>query len=371
MLRRLREAGYEAYFVGGCVRDSVLGRRAHDWDVASAASPAEVERLFRHTAPTGAKHGTVTVLSAGGAVEVTAFRREGPYSDHRRPDSVAFTGDLLSDLARWDFTMNAMAMGEDGGIRDPFGGLGDVERGLIRCVGEPRRRFVEDALRMLRAVRFAAQLGFELEGETRRAIGECAPLAASLSAERVRDELVKTLRSPRPELAWELLSMGLMARYAGAVGPAPPLSRLPQYARLAHLCRELEMRGCIGSAEEFLRALRFDRRTVRAATAATAALASGSRDYKRLLRDYGREAVLAAWPHSRELRRVLASGECWSVDGLALGGKELLDMGLRGRELGEALSALLEHVTDHPEDNRADILCKLIAEERERYGENS
>ena len=284
---------------------------------------------------------------------------------------MAFTGDLLSDLARRDFTMNAMAMGEDGGIRDPFGGLGDVERGLIRCMGEPRRRFGEDALRMLRAVRFAAQLGFELEGETRRAIGECAPLAASLSAERVRDELVKTLRSPRPELAWELLSTGLMARYAGAVGPAPPLSRLPQYARLAHLCRELETRGCIGSAEEFLRALRFDRRTVRAAAAATAALASGSRDYKRLLRDYGREAVLAAWPHSRELRRVLASGECWSVDGLALGGVELLDMGLRGRELGEALSALLEHVTDHPEDNRADILCKLIAEERERYGENA
>lgn len=124
---------------------------------------------------------------------------------------------------------------------------------------------------MLRAVRFAAQLGFELEGETRRAIGECAPLAASLSAERVRDELVKTLRSPRPELAWELLSTGLMARYAGAVGPAPPLSRLPQYARLAHLCRELETRGCIGSAEEFLRALRFDRRTVRAAASATAA----------------------------------------------------------------------------------------------------
>lgn len=371
MLRRLREAGYEAYFVGGCVRDSVLGRRAHDWDVASAASPAEVERLFRHTAPTGAKHGTVTVLSAGGAVEVTAFRREGPYSDHRRPDSVAFTGDLFSDLARRDFTINAMAMGEDGGIRDPFGGLGDVERGLIRCMGEPRRRFGEDALRMLRAVRFAAQLGFELERETRAAIEECTPLAASLSAERVRDEFEKTLYSPRPELAWRLLSSGLMDTYAHASGPPPALSSLPLYARLARVCHELARRGDIDSAGEFLRRLRFDRRTVRAATAATAALASGSRDYKRLLRDYGREAVLAAWPHSRELRRVLASGECWSVDGLALGGKELLDMGLRGRELGEALSALLEHVTDHPEDNRADILCKLIAEERERYGENA
>ncbi len=371
VLRKLKKAGFEAYFAGGCVRDTVLGHRPHDWDAATSAPPEAVLGLFRRTVPTGIRHGTVTVLSGGMAVEVTSFRSEGAYSDHRRPDSVDFNCGLEADLARRDFTMNAMAMSEDGGITDPFGGREDMGRGLIRCVGEPRRRFSEDALRMLRALRFSAQLGFELERETREAIEECTPLAAALSAERVRDEFEKTLYSPRPELAWRLLSSGLMDAYAHASGPAPALSSLPRYARLAHVCHELARRGDIDSAGEFLRRLRFDRRTVRTAAAAAEVLASGSRDFKRLLRDYGPDAVLAAWPRSRELRRVLASGECWRAADLALGGDELRRLGYSGRELGQALSLLLEHVIDHPEDNRAGVLCKLITEKRERYGKNA
>lgn len=371
VVRRLKKAGFEACFAGGCVRDTVLGRRPHDWDVASSAPPEALGTLFRRTVPTGIRHGTVTVLSGGGSVEVTAFRSEGAYSDHRRPDSVDFGAGLADDLARRDFTMNAMAMTGDGEILDPFGGREDMKKGLIRCVGDARARFEEDALRMLRALRFAAQLGFSLEEETRRAMELCAPLAALLSAERVRDEFEKALFSPAPELAWTMLSSGLMDRYARAEGCAPALACLPRYARLPRLCRELERRGGIASVDGFLRALRFDRRTVKTVSAAVEVLNSGGRDFKRLLRDYGEAAVLAARPRSRELRRVLASGECWQVSGLALGGAELLELGFSGREVGQALSALLEHVIDVPEDNRREILCKLISEERERYGKHS
>ncbi len=198
ILCALGRAGHSAALAGGCVRDSLLGRRPNDWDVASSARPEEVLALFPRCVPTGLRHGTVTVLSRGGAVEVTSFRAEGAYSDHRRPDSVAFGCSLEEDLARRDLTVNAMAMDAAGNVTDPFGGRADLERRLLRCVGAPERRFSEDALRMLRTVRFSAQLGFGVEAETLRAVRELAPLAASLSAERVRDELIKTLRSPRP-----------------------------------------------------------------------------------------------------------------------------------------------------------------------------
>ena len=174
---------------GGCVRDTLMGRRPNDWDVATSAAPEAVQSLFRRTVPTGLRHGTVTVLYGGGRCEVTTYRVEGAYSDHRRPDSVRFTPSLSDDLSRRDFTINAMAMDASGNVTDPFGGREDISRRIVRCVGEPRERFEEDALRMLRAVRFAAKLGFEIEAGTRCAIRRCAPLAASLSAERVAGEL--------------------------------------------------------------------------------------------------------------------------------------------------------------------------------------
>ena len=243
MLYTLRGAGYGAYFVGGCVRDSLLGRRVHDWDAATSAPPQAVQALFERTAPTGLRHGTVTVISGGRALEVTTFRTEGAYSDHRRPDSVRFTGDLAADLSRRDFTINAMAMGPEGDVTDLFGGRADLQRRLIRCVGEPERRFSEDALRMLRALRFSAQLGFDIDPRTDAAVTALAPTAAALSAERVRDEFLRALASPRPQRAWEMLTRGLLARFAAAEGEAPPLAALPVYARLAHLCFELERRG--------------------------------------------------------------------------------------------------------------------------------
>lgn len=362
ILCALGSAGHRAVLAGGCVRDSLLGRRPSDWDIASSASPEEVLALFPRCVPTGIKHGTVTVLSGGGSVEVTAFRAEGGYSDHRRPDSVSFGCPLEADLARRDLTVNAMAMDAAGEITDPFGGRDDLRRRLLRCVGEPERRFDEDALRMLRTVRFSAQLGFEIEPRTLEAIRALAHLASGLSAERVRDELLKTLRSPAPGLVWQLVDLGLLGACLApgdASAPREALDVLPIYARLAHFCRDLELGGYIMSTDRFLAALRFDGETLRRTASAVEVLKSGSRDWKRLLRGHGEAAVLAAHPKNRALRAVLRSGECWELSSLAIGGRELAALGYSGPELGRELRRLLDHVIDCPADNRADILCKL------------
>ena len=363
ILCALDSAGHRAVLAGGCVRDSLLGRRPSDWDIASSASPEEVLALFPRCVPTGIKHGTVTVLSGGGSVEVTAFRAEGGYSDHRRPDSVSFGCPLEADLARRDLTVNAMAMDAAGEITDPFGGRDDLRRRLLRCVGEPERRFDEDALRMLRTVRFSAQLGFEIEPRTLEAIRALAHLASGLSAERVRDELLKTLRSPAPGLVWQLVDLGLLGACLApgdASAPREALDVLPIYARLAHFCRDLELGGYIMSTDRFLAALRFDGETLRRTASAVEVLKSGSRDWKRLLRGHGKAAVLAAHPKNRALRAVLRSGECWELSSLAIGGRELAALGYSGPELGRELRRLLDHVIDCPADNRADILCKLV-----------
>lgn len=363
ILCALDSAGYRAVLAGGCVRDNLLGRRPSDWDIASSASPEEVLALFPRCVPTGIKHGTVTVLSGGGSVEVTTFRAEGGYSDHRRPDSVSFGCPLEADLARRDLTVNAMAMDAAGEITDPFGGRDDLRRRLLRCVGEPERRFDEDALRMLRTVRFSAQLGFEIEPRTLEAMRALAHLASGLSAERVRDELLKTLRSPAPGLVWQLVDLGLLGACLApgdATAPREALDVLPIYARLAHFCRGLELGGYIMSTDRFLAALRFDGETLRRTASAVEVLKSGSRDWKRLLRGHGEAAVLAAHPKTRALRAVLRSGECWELSSLAIGGRELAALGYSGPELGRELRRLLDHVIDCPADNRADILCKLV-----------
>ena len=368
ILNTLERSGYEARLVGGCVRDTLLHRRPNDWDVATAAAPEAVTELFERTVPTGIRHGTVTVLYGGSACEVTTYRVEGAYSDHRRPDSVRFTSRLEEDLSRRDFTINAMAMDASLAITDPFGGREDLSRRLIRCVGDARERFTEDALRMLRAVRFAAQLDFALDSAALEAIAGCAPLCSALSPERVAAELRAVLASRDPDMVWLMADLGLLnAWLTPREGERTHLGALPRCARLAHFCSDLSRCGSITSTDTFLRSLRMDTRSVKTCSAAAEILASGSRDYKRLLRDYGEDAVLAAYPKSRRLRAVLRSGECWSLASLAITGGELAALGYAGRELGEELRRLLEHVIDCPEDNRPEILCKLASERIERY----
>lgn len=195
----LKKHGFEGYAVGGCVRDTMLGRMPQDWDITTSARPEQVKELFKHTIDTGIQHGTVTVMLDHEGFEVTTYRIDGEYEDARHPKEVQFTSNLLEDLKRRDFTINAMAYNEEEGLIDAFDGVEDLERGVVRCVGNPMERFSEDALRMLRAVRFAGQLGFEIDEATKEAIHELAPTIAKVSAERIQVELVKLMTSKHPE----------------------------------------------------------------------------------------------------------------------------------------------------------------------------
>ena len=207
IIRALQEHGYDAYAVGGCVRDSLLRRSPADWDITTSARPMEVKSIFRRTVDTGLQHGTVTVLVEKEGFEVTTYRIDGEYEDSRHPKEVIFTGNLEEDLKRRDFTINAMAYNDKTGLVDVFGGIRDLEGKIVRCVGNPEERFTEDALRILRAVRFSAQLGFSIEGDTAHWAKKLAPTLRRISAERIQTELVKLLVSAHPEClrtAWEL-----------------------------------------------------------------------------------------------------------------------------------------------------------------------
>ncbi len=200
LLDALHAAGYAAYAVGGCVRDSLLGRTAHDWDLCTSALPQQVMELFgtEQCIPTGLQHGTVTIKYGGQLYETTTFRTEGSYTDGRHPDEVQFVPDVREDLARRDFTINAMAYNAAEGLVDPFGGQADLQNGLLRAVGEPQQRFTEDALRILRLYRFAARFGFALDAATARAARQLAPHLDCISAERIQEELAKLLAAPQP-----------------------------------------------------------------------------------------------------------------------------------------------------------------------------
>lgn len=209
IISKLEEAGYEAYAVGGCVRDSILGRNPADWDITTSAMPNEVKKLFKATIDTGIQHGTVTVMLNHVGYEVTTYRIDGEYTDHRRPDQVSFTRNLSEDLKRRDFTINAMAYNNSKGLVDLYGGTEDLRNKIIRCVGDPDERFDEDALRIMRAVRFAAQLGFSIDEATRKAVKSHVKDLKNVSVERIETELTKLLLSDNPEEIEELYDLGI------------------------------------------------------------------------------------------------------------------------------------------------------------------
>lgn len=211
IIETLTKAGYEAYAVGGCVRDSLLGRRPDDWDITTSATPQQVKALFRRTIDTGIQHGTVTVMLEREGFEVTTYRIDGEYEDSRHPRTVAFTASLEEDLKRRDFTINAMAYNDTDGLIDRFGGMEDIRQGVIRAVGNPQERFEEDALRIMRAVRFGAQLNYRIEENTKAAITRLAKSLAHISAERIQTELIKLLLSDHPEHMRILYEMGITA----------------------------------------------------------------------------------------------------------------------------------------------------------------
>lgn len=211
IIHTLQRAGYEAYIVGGCVRDAILGKEPDDWDITTSARPEEVKALFHRTIDTGIAHGTVTVMFGKEGYEVTTYRVDGKYEDHRRPASVAFTASLIEDMKRRDFTINAMAYNEREGLVDHFDGIADLKHRIIRCVGNPKERFDEDALRILRAVRFAAQLDFQIDEKTQEAIRNQAIFLKDISAERIHVELTKLLVSKYPERLRDAYELGVTA----------------------------------------------------------------------------------------------------------------------------------------------------------------
>ena len=209
IIQELEKHGFEAYAVGGCVRDSILGRIPDDWDITTSARPEQVKGIFQRTIDTGIEHGTVTVMLGKEGYEVTTYRIDGEYEDSRHPKEVVFTSDLVEDLKRRDFTINSMAYSETAGLVDVFDGTGDIQRKTIRCVGTAMERFQEDALRILRAVRFASQLGFQIEEETKAAITKLAPNLKNISAERIQAELIKLLVSKQPDRIKEAYELGI------------------------------------------------------------------------------------------------------------------------------------------------------------------
>ena len=371
ILDTLRAAGYEAQPVGGCVRDSLLGFAPGDWDICTSALPEQVIACFGEgsTVPTGIKHGTVTVRSGGAVSEVTTYRSDGAYTDHRRPDEVRFLGSLREDLKRRDFTVNAMALDARGQVVDLFGGRADLAAGIIRCVGTPEARFREDALRILRALRFAARLGFAIEPGTGRAMLECRELLRSLSPERVLAEMRGFLSAPRPgALAAEfapalaVVLPRMTAEAAGALDACPADFCL----RMALLCAPADA----PEAETLADGLRFDHKTKKRFLAFLEALKTPLPRSRGALLPLARllgweDALLLAALPGKEglaplLREARSAGLPLATSALPLSGADLLAMGARpGPPVGETLEALLGAVWEGTAENTADSLLPL------------
>ena len=380
VLVTLQGRGYPAYLVGGCVRDMLLGVRPQKWEICTGALPEQILELFPGSSPSEVREDAVTIPVDSHMLEVTVFRSEGGEGAQTPPETGRAAAALTADLSRRDFTINAIALSADGLIADPFGGAEDIRRQLIRCVGEPERRFEEDPLRMFRALRLSAKLGFNVDLFTMEGIRAKAPLAASLPAERVRDEVEKLLLTASPETLYSLIELGLLEAFLDPGLPDPALlhriTRLPRKAqpRWAALCHVLTRCGCIPSAEAFLGALRLDEATVSIAADSCLILESPlprtDLARKKALKRYGVETVRCALScmdafngghESRELRRILKSGECFSLKHLAVSGDDLLALGLRGRAVGEMLEFLLDYVMEFPDNNRRELLLALAA----------
>ena len=379
VIGKIRDAGYEAFAVGGCVRDTLLGRTPEDWDVTTSARPEAVKAIFERTVDTGLQHGTVTVLKNRKGYEVTTYRIDGEYHDGRHPDSVEFTPNLLEDLKRRDFTINAMAYSHETGIVDEFGGMEDLKAGIVRCVGRPEDRFTEDALRLLRALRFSAQLGFEIEESTYAAIKTIAPNLAKVSKERVQAELTKLLLSAHPERILLLKETGLSAQivpgFDAVFAPAlfSKLSQLPAEKSLRWagflLCQSAKQ------AEAVLKGLKMDNETI----GNVSRMIEGAKETLPLEKPAVRRAMsrytpyqlegalklkeLMGSPDAEEIRRlreeIIRDGDCVSLKDLAVKGRDLLEAGVeRGPMVGEILNHLFDLVLLYPEKNDRELLLK-------------
>ncbi len=429
ILSELESNGFEAYMVGGCVRDEIMGRKCHDTDITTNALPEQILKVFSgyKVIPTGLKHGTVTVLCEDTPFEITTYRIDGEYTDHRRPDKVDFTSDITADLSRRDFTVNAIAMDRHGNIVDPFGGKDDITAGIIRCVGDPEKRFNEDALRIMRAVRFASQLGFSIDKATSDAIHSMRGDLKKISRERIREELDKlvcgnncvevlleysdviTAIIPEFEPSIGLDQRSPYHRYnvwehtVRAIAAAPSDDLLLRRALLFHdigkpACMTIDETGrghfkkhdSVGSdmTAEIMRELRYDSRTISDTSALIANHSKKIRskaDVKRMMNHIGDELffelmVLKKCDNSAKNefvlkenfyfdklietgKKIIENNECRNIRGLAINGSDIVQIGLKGAEIGEVQQELLELVIGDILDNNKDELIKY-AEQR-------
>lgn len=372
LLTRLHAAGHAAYAVGGCVRDSLLGQTPHDWDLCTSATPEQVLKLFgeAHCIPTGLQHGTVTVKHGGELYEITTFRTEGAYSDGRHPDHVAFVPDVKEDLARRDFTINAMAYNAEEGLIDPFSGQNDLAAGIVRAVGEPQRRFEEDALRILRLYRFAARFGFAIDPATGQAARALCRHLDCVSEERIAEELSRLLAAPAPGAYLE-------AEVLAVIFPELDAAELPESRRILdalepgmeHVPVRLAALLCpLGEA-----GARAALRRLKCSNALTGTVATLVREAaagmpgtaltltaRRFLSRYDLATItdltaLCSAQHpeqaeafaalQQEAARLVETNACCRINQLAVNGRDLMDVGIRpGPGLRRVLDALLEQV---------------------------
>lgn len=376
IIHTLNSNGYEAFAVGGCVRDTLLGRKPGDWDITTSARPQQVKALFRRTIDTGIQHGTVTILMGGTGYEVTTYRIDGEYEDGRHPKQVEFTSNLLEDLRRRDFTINAMAYSHETGIVDAFDGMADLKARRIRCVGNAMERFTEDALRILRAIRFSAQLDFSIEAETFQAISVIAPNLSKVSKERIQMELTKLLTSEHPQKIREVYETGISTYVSLAFASldwknARVSAELPKekYVRWAAFLR------CGKSPElavRVLRDLKLDNETIsRVKTLVTWADVTPAADETEIRRMMSRmepevwDSLMELNGYGTEIRNLVSEirerKDCLTLKDLAVKGQDLIAAGVRpGKEMGMLLHKLLEHVLEVPQDNQKVLLLELL-----------
>lgn len=370
----VKNAGYEAFCVGGAVRDMISGlKEPDDFDLAVSCPPEVTESLFPHTIPTGIKHGTVTVISDDIPVEVTTYRTDGGYTDSRHPDSVTFVCNIREDLARRDFTVNAIAYNDEQGVFDPFGGQQDIIDRTLRTVGEPDRRFAEDALRIMRLYRFASQLDFSIEKETAKSAVRNLPLLKNVSGERVFTELKKMLSGKALLSANEFFRSGGLAPFGIGKCDITPLCRLPDdyTVRMAGL---IFVSG--SDPETVSAALKSDTKTKKMLCSLQNALKGGAPcdkvSVKFFLSQYGTEVFEKFVPLAevflnakREtlnslLLEIEQNDEPYTTDRLAIKGGDLLALGLKGEQVGKTLEFLLSHVIEDPANNTRETLINLI-----------
>lgn len=389
IISRLTENGFEAYAVGGCVRDSILNRKPDDWDITTSAKPQEVKALFLHTIDTGIKHGTVTVMMEKEGFEVTTYRLDGTYSDGRHPDSIEFTASLTEDLRRRDFTINAMAYSNKRGLIDVFGGLRDLQSKTVRSVGNPYERFGEDALRMLRAIRFSGQLGFQIEKDTYAAISELSDTIAKVSVERIAKELEKLLVSPGAEKLLLVYESGIM-RYTmpeldlffeRQIGKAVSCIEKMKKAAFSYekglfmLRLGLLLEDFGGEkAKKILKNLKLDNETLDTVKKLVDVMKIPTETNRKEMRETVRRAGKSLMPLFFAARRaselptnenyfeeILKYNEATALSDLMINGNDLIELGIpKGKAVGAELNRLLALVIEDPALNQKERLIEEV-----------